>query len=235
MKNLARFTILVALTVLSFSACSNPNGHKDPEVQITVQNFTMKTGESQILTVSGGDGVQYVWSLNTTAGTLVPASDKKSAVLTAGANAGNYIVTVHSGDQSGTVSIPVLTMITPADNFKYVRPAGSITNPSQSGSPAVGFSVYYNYTSQNSVRVSCPGASWNGTDTLSCPELAGIPQGNHLVYVADIARIVFVNGIAVDGSQIVGNNFFLSGQMLNWGPGCPVSFPPAARCAYFSR
>src|SRR6185369_6827976 len=98
MMSVARLLMFVALMVLPFGGCtSGPTKPSGPAVQIAVQNLAMRTGETQTLTVSGGDGVQYTWSLNTTAGTLVPAGDKKSAVLTAGASAVTYIVTVASG------------------------------------------------------------------------------------------------------------------------------------------
>ena len=213
-----------------------PTAPTGPEVKISIQALYMNVGTSQTITASGGDEIKYSWSISGEAGgTIVPNADTKSAVLTAGANPGSYVVTVRSGGQSSFMSVYVLTRIGPEDDFKYVRPAGSITNPAAAGSPPSELLIYFNYTAQNSALTICSGGVWNGVDTMTCPELGSIPKGNHVVYVADIVRYVLQNGFPVSGSNFVGNNLFLNGQMLPWDASCRASFPSSGRCAHFSR
>ena len=230
---------VLALATLSSGGCGKkgPTAPTGPEVKISIQALYMNVRTSQTITASGGDEIKYSWSISGEAGgTIVPNADTKSAVLTAGANPGSYVVTVRSGGQSSFMSVYVLTRIGPEDDFKYVRPAGSITNPAAAGSPASGLLIFFNYTAQNSTVTNCLRGVWNGVDTMTCPELAGVPKGNHIVYALDFARTAFGNnGFPVNGSNLVGNNFFLNGQLLPWDAGCPASFPVAARCAHFSK
>ena len=230
-----RAIVMLALALGVWSGCETSTAPTGSPVGITLQNLYMRTLASQTLTASGGDGARYTWSLqsNPAGPSLQPSSDTKTAVLTAGSRPASIQVTAVSGGESAFIEVNVIGIITRADDFKYVRPAGSTTNPSETGRPLL-FGVYFRPQPGNFRLRTCQ-TEWDGIDTFRCLELDEIPPGRHLVLIPDLARRTFVNGVAVPGSETVGNDIFLNGEKLSFDVCEPISAPPAARCAYFIR